>query len=114
MILHAHIDSAARDCDGLYTRDYVMTMTDAERLVAGGDEYAFEGRVLHHVVSLYGYGGTLTVTRGDIDNGEDWTRLSWSEPTEEGYRNIEATFCRDDCDLDEHSQRDHTAEAAGY
>lgn len=118
MTYHAHIDSAARDCDGLYTRDHVMSLSALEGMQndngSGDGDYAFESRVLRSVVSLTGFGGTLTVIRGDVDNGEGWTRMEWSEATDEGYRNIDVRFCRDDCDDAVSHFRDHTAEAAGY
>jgi hypothetical protein len=114
MDLHAHIYSAARDCDGLYTRDYIMEPNDDERTGEGGwnwfGDLDFKSRVLNHVVSMYGLGGTLTVTT--LDDG--MAHLEWSEATDEGYRIVEATFCEDNCDLGESHYRDHTAEAAGY
>lgn len=109
MNLHAHIDSAARDCDGLYTRDYVMTPNGAEHLGEFG-ELEFRDRVMGSIVSMAGLGGVLTVT--PLDDG--MARLEWNEPTDEGYRQVDATFCIDDCDTGENHFRDHAAEAAGY
>lgn len=103
--LHAHVESRSRDCDGTYDRSYVTVIDDGE------DEYDFEGRLLRSVVSTCGLGGKLEVTRFEED---DTFRLSWAEPTEEGFSNVEATTCRDECDEAATTFRDHTAEAAGY
>lgn len=106
MTYHAHYESAAQDCDGLYTRDYILAPSGDE------DEWQFENHVLTMVVDTAPkYGGTLTVSPR-FDDGTH--RLEWHEQTDEGYRHREATFCRDDCDFAESSFRDHTAEAAGY
>lgn len=101
--LHAHVESRSRDCDGTYDRSYVTVIDDGE------GEYDFEGRLLRAVVSVSGLGGKLEVTRFEED---DTFRLSWSEPTDEGFFNVEATTCRDECDEAATTFRDHTAEAA--
>lgn len=103
--LHAHFSSRSSDCDGVYDRSHVVVIDDDE------EEYDFEGRLLRQVVSLSGLGGDLKVVRFDED---DTFRLTWHEPTEEGYRNVEALTCRDECDEAAASFRDHTAERAGY
>jgi hypothetical protein len=116
-IIHAHIETASRDCDGLYTSGHMMTLNDSERAEAQQDvndfsAIRFTDRVVASVVNAYSLmsEGTLKVTRladGDV-------RLSWSEPTEEGYRSVEATICTDPCEDSEPWARDHTAEAEGY
>lgn len=109
--LHAHFETAASDCDGLITRDYTITQTDEEAAGEFGD-IEFHDRIVAMVVNTYSLDseGTLKVSRlGDGD-----VRMSWSEPTEEGYRATEVTFCHDLCDLDETSYRDHRAESMGY
>lgn len=109
MKLHAHYESSSVDCDGRMDRSYVISPNDDERASEFGD-LEFKERVLGNVVSVTGLGGTLTVT-----TFEDGTaRLSWGEQTDEGSRSVEATFCEDDCDDAEYSQRDHSAEAMGY
>lgn len=109
--LHAHIETAASDCDGLITRDYVMTMTDEERASEFGD-LEFHDRVVTSVVNTYSLDGEATLKVSRLNDGS--VRISWTEPTEEGYRNSEATFCTDDCDDEESSYRDHRAESMGY
>jgi hypothetical protein len=110
--IHAHIETYSSDCDGSYTGTYLLTMTDAERASDFAD-IEFHNRVLASVVNTYSLDseGRLTVSRladGDV-------RLSWSEPTEEGRRDVEATICTDPCDLGEESTfRDHRAEEMGY
>jgi len=114
-ILHAHVESESADCDGRYSRDYVLTMWDDEKTDEMGD-LKFESRVIGDVVST-NYPGTLTVTPADpSDPIRDPAMLEWSASTEEGFEAKVVRFCRDaDCDLDEPgTQRDHSAEAAGY
>lgn len=114
--LHAHIETYATDCDGALSGGYLLTMNDEEvdRAAGGGfGDIQFHNRVLSHVVNTYSImaTGSLTVTR--LEDGD--VRLSWSEATEEGGRNIEATICTDPCDLGEDAwRRDHQAEEAGY
>ena len=102
--LHAHFDTASRDCDGLYTHDWIEPIREDE------DDLDFHNRIVSLVVNTYSLmeNAELKVERvaGDV-------RMTWTEPTEEGFRSTEATFCTDDCELVSHF-RDHTAEAAGY
>lgn len=100
--LHAHVQVNSSDCDGFTTRDYVETPD------AVTDQHAddFKGRVLASVVSWVPDGGaSVQITS---------LGFSYSEPTDEGGRGVVAVWCSDDCDLDESSQRDLTAERAGY
>lgn len=119
--IHAHVETASSDCDGHYTSGYTMTLSDAERaakIAADGvndfTDIEFHNRVLASVVNTYSLmsHGTLTVRR--FDDGD--VRLMWSEATDEGYRNVEATICTDDCVLPHNDSwmRDHRAEAMGY
>lgn len=119
MTIHAHIKTESRDCDGTYTGGWTMPFTAeerAERDAADGindfHEIHFTDRVVAYMVNAYSldHDGTLTVKR--LHDGD--VRLSWSEPTEEGHRSVDAVICRDACDDSEPWQRDHTAEAAGY
>jgi hypothetical protein len=111
--LHAHISTQQRDCDGVLVTSHVMTPNEDER-VSEFSDIEFHQRVLANVVSTYTIGeagGTLQVSK-DTDGG---VRLSWAETTDEGYRAIEAVICNDgDCDTNESSQRDLSAERAGY
>lgn len=116
-MLHAHISTAQSDCDGPTYDSYVLQMNDKE--LAGQDESNWFGdiefmeRVAMHISNVYAtqYGGKLEVTVF-----EDGTkRFEWSEATEEGYSNKEATFCTHDfCDPEERSHRDVFAEQMGY
>ena len=102
-MLHAHMTSASRDCDGDYTAGHVYEMTTQEKADQFSD-LVFKDRVLANVVSLHGY-GTLTVTPEGIE---------WREDTEEGYRAVDVRWCEDECPEERSWQRDHRAEAAGY
>lgn len=115
--IHAHVSRHSSDCDGTYTSGWTMTMTAEEVVESQQDvndfsDIHFTERVVCEVVNAYSLIGTgdLRVTRfsdGDV-------RLSWSEATEEGFVNVEATICRDECPDSQPWQRDHAAEAAGY
>lgn len=102
-MLHAHVETEQRDCDGLYTGGQVYEMVTEERADEQFGELRFKNRVFTSVVSLHGY-GQATVTP---------TGLVWHERTEEGHRVADVTWCEDECGA-ESWQRDHTAEAAGY
>lgn len=113
MTLHAHIDTASRDCDGLYTRDYVMTFNDAEveeskKDVNDFSDIHFMNRVMTNIASPYAVEHGMTVKVDDAG-------IEVHEVTDEGYREATVRWCRDeDCEVAEWSFRDHTAEAAGY
>jgi hypothetical protein len=104
--IHAHIEQASRDCDGLYTSDHIITLDD------GQDECAFFAYVVGLYASPYAIDLDMTVKSVKLDDGD--IRMTVSEPTEEGYRETEITFCHDDCETGKSSFRDHTAEAMGY
>lgn len=108
--LHAHVETASRDCDGLYTGDYVLEPRGHDR--DGLADVRFHERIVTSIASTYATeGGTLEVEA--LDGGA--VRYSWREQTEEGFREAIATTCtREDCARDSSSFRDHTAEAAGY
>lgn len=115
--IHAHIDTYSTDCDGGYSRSHVMTLNDAERKMAGQPindfhEIDFTNRVVGTVVNAYSLMQEGRLTVRNYNDGR--VRLNWSEATEEGARHVEATICHDECDTEEHSQRDHRAEAMGY
>ena len=107
MTYHAHVESAATDCDGTYTSGYTMVAD------AGEESFEFDMRVLSAVVST---GVDLGCTgRLEVNSFEDHTnRYTWTEATEEGGRERIATTCWDDCADAAGWQRDHTAEAMGY
>ena len=96
-----------------------MTMTEQEVTDFNKDDNAFGdidfcNRVITSIVSTgHGLGGQLLI-QPDQDGGNSH-HYEWSEPTEEGYRHVEARVCDDpDCNPDDRSFRDMTAEAAGY
>lgn len=103
-LIHAHVDTASRDCDGTYLGGFTEVPNDDERRSEFGDLH-FQGRVLRNIVTLHGY-GTLTVNPDGLE---------WSEQTEEGYSRAEVRWCHDiTCREDKRWQRDLQAEAAGY
>lgn len=110
--LHAHVSTQSRDCDGLYNRDYVMTFNDEETAESGKvyndfSDIHFMNRVMCTVASPYAVEHGMRVT---VDNDG----INVYEDTEEGYRAADVRWCRENCDTDEYSQRDYTAEAMGY
>lgn len=114
MTLHAHFETYSTDCDGAISRDWVRVQTEEQAAAEFGDIH-FHDSVVADVVNTYSLlaSGSLRVERlGDAHDAP--VRLSWSEATEEGGRQVEATICQDDCDLGEHHYRDHAAEAMGY
>ena len=106
--LHAHVETAASDCDGPLYRHWVEQMTDEEKADQFGD-LDFRARLLSNHVSFWPAEGaevTVKVYRDGFDT---------SEPTEEGYRQSCVRWCEDaDCDTAERGQRDVFAERAGY
>ena len=110
---HAHVNTAASDCDGPMYREYVVRM-NTDEIAESQQEYndfsdiVFRERVLGDMVSLTtmqeGQEGTLTW---------DMHGFSWSRPTDEGYEGGNVTWCDDDCE-DAYSQRDVFAEMMGY
>lgn len=107
-MLHAHMSSRSRDCDGTYDKEHVMIMTAEEQTDQFGD-YEFRNRVVASMVSFSGMGGTLTVQTEGNETAD------WYEQTEEGFRHVEAAFCTDEsCDPTARFYQDHTAESMGY
>lgn len=117
--LHAHVSTAARDCDGPIYREWVETLNDAERKMhedsfneAGESindfhDYAFRERLLSAHVSFH----PEFVVRVEIQEAG----FTMSEETEEGFRSAEVEWCEDPkCDLLAKSQRDVYAEQMGY
>ena len=101
--LHAHVETESQDCDSRYTGGRVDEMT-TEEVNEEFPEMVFKDRVVADIIFLHGY-GTLTVTP---------EKVTWNESTEEGYRWVEVTWCRDNCSGLVSWHRDHAAEAAGY
>lgn len=113
--LHAHIATAATDCDGPMYREYTAFISPEERaqhLAANGindfTEIKFRERILASQVSVYSVGpGGLTMKA-------DEHGFTWNEGTDEGSRGGEVRWCDDrDCG-ESYSQRDIYAEMMGY
>jgi hypothetical protein len=111
-MLHAHIETAQRDCDGLYTSGYMMPLTNEEieeskKEVNDFHEIHFMNRIMGLVACPY------AILRATVKIDEDGIEVR--EDTEEGFRNTEVRWCKDEsCTEGSPWQRDHTAEAAGY
>jgi hypothetical protein len=105
--LHVHVEITSTDCDGRMDRGY----TDAPH--EGQDDYAFKSRILAGLVS-WTYPNKVEMTSG-YEGGTEWERIEVSYQHDEGWHHAEALFCRDSfCKDAPSTQRDHTAEAAGY
>lgn len=103
--LHAHVSTAARDCDGPLYRDYVTAAREDERDDDFG--FAFKERVMGNHVSFH----PLVKVEVEV-TPEGFTT---HEVTDEGYRSSEIRWCEDeDCDPNAASQRDVYAEMMGY
>jgi hypothetical protein len=110
--LHAHVDTAAADCDGPMYRTYVESLNDSERAMhdaANGvndfHDLVFKERVLGNHVSFHG-----RVTVEVHPHG-----FNSHEITDEGYRSADVRWCEDEsCDPHAASQRDVFAEQMGY
>lgn len=91
---HTHVDEESRDCDGRMDRAYVSRINDRRR-----DAFDLLADPLRYRDTSYGTDGRRSV--------------SYFERTDEGYRSGWVRYCADDCAYTS-SQRDHSAEAAGY
>lgn len=109
--LHAHVESESADCDGRYSRTYVM-----ERHTFTQSEDEFIGHVMDMIVSTDAHDGTLKITQNalTIEGRRFYPVFEWSQSTEEGFTHSKVTFCLDDDADAPATQRDHSAEAAGY
>lgn len=106
VLAHYHVTAYSADCDGTYTRTYVLTATPSERASEFPD-LVFQARVVGDIVNLdTEFGATLNVQAG----GD----FSYTEPTDEGMRAYEVERCDAvGCSLDG-TYRDHRAESMGY
>lgn len=105
--LHAHLSTAAVDCDGPIYRDWVTTLNESERADEDWGGLDFRSRLLGLYISMRSeFGVKVTVTSDGFE---------WHEPTDEGYASGEVRWCEDeDCDPHAASQRDVYAEQMGY
>lgn len=110
--LHAHVEAESADCDGRYSRTYVM-----ERHTFTQSEEEFIAHVLDMIVSTDAHDGILKVTQSELRTGPGrnyYPEFEWSQSTEEGFTYSKVTFCLHDDAETPATQRDHSAEAAGY
>lgn len=106
--MHAHYATESKDCDGRMDYHGIYRVPDS---IKPDDDYKFERLVLGWVASWDTY--------FDCDirlsvNEKGNKTITMGMETEEGFTRTHVEFCYDDCDLDEHGQRDHTAESMGY
>jgi hypothetical protein len=100
---HAHVVQNSRDCDGEYEHKHVSRPSALERTEEFGD-LNFKERVMGYIISFH-VDGILTVA----PHG-----LYWEMNTEEGYTRTSVVWCdEENCD-DRATQRDFSAERAGY
>lgn len=114
--LHAHVETYARDCDGGHGNEYTMGMNDderGERESAGGindfSDIHFMNRVMTGLAGPYAVEYKMTVNVGPEG-------FCVREETDEGYREANVTWCRDEgCDPNAQGPvYDEYAEAMGY
>lgn len=86
--VYAHVETEARDCDGMHYRSADYNMEDSEKFAEFGD-LEFYARILSYIVSTGSHDGTLRVTQ---DETNATPIFAWSESTEEGFRAETATF----------------------
>lgn len=123
-MLHVHIDSTGRDCDGQLdqssvTRPVHLSGIDRDLLAIGErwwehvETSDFWSRMVSIQVYPYADDGPAEMSISRDDDG--MYTFTQARPTEEGYHSSTARLCKDeDCAYESSSQRDHTAEAAGY
>lgn len=99
--MHAHVSKESQDCDGRYSRSYVIVPTD------GQDDYAFQAMVVGMYMP-FDYRHEPVSVEFTSDG------FSFSEPTEEGFEATEVEWCSHNDTNERGTFRDHSAEAAGY
>jgi hypothetical protein len=109
--IHAHVESESADCDGRYSRTYTYTPE-----VWISEESDFIAWVLTMTVDTSAEGGRLEITQDTLGHdGQELPMFEWSQPTEEGFIAKAVRFCTEPgCADAPATQRDHSAEAAGY
>ena len=107
---HVHYSEAHRDCDGLFERSWIDWGDDDADV--RNEKYDVWTNAVQHLAYPFGY-GTLTIVPREDDAVEPIS-ATWDERTDEGYRSRRAALCHLACSLSQRSQRDHSAEAAGY
>lgn len=112
--LHAHVSTSAPDCDGPTGHDYIIGLNEEEVAhheqqdgVNDFHDLMFKDRVLTGVIS--------TIPEYDAEVHIRRDGFTYNEPTEEGYRAAEVSWCEDEgCDPNAESRYDAYAEAMGY
>lgn len=111
---HAHISTAATDCDGPMYRDYTVFVSDEAKAKSAetngvNDFWDIEFRrdILNSQVSVYAVEHGLTMTADDAG-------FSWREVTDEGVRSGEVLWCDMESCNPSYSQRDVYAEMMGF
>lgn len=100
MSLHVHVSIESADCDGRYSRSYVITPGTDDK-----DEWDFRASIIGNALSY----ASAETTAQFTDDG-----FTVDAPTDEGYSHSEFTWCDDDDANRVNTFRDHSAEAAGY
>lgn len=118
---HVHVASMSRDCDGWYERSSTLTIgsvipaalrpewrrrSPTDDLVAFYDLWTYVARNMPPLAHGDDQKTTIEITSNVV---------RWSRNTDEGGESGEAYVCDDPgCAHDDATQRDHTAERAGY
>ncbi len=111
--LHAHVSTFSRDCDGGHGDEYITRLNAdelAEHARANGvndfHDLNFKERVLGNIVSFHPeQDAEVHITREGF---------RYSEPTDEGFRSAEVTWCEEECEAPRNTVYDEYARAAGY
>lgn len=102
---HLHYAIESQDCDGRYSKSYTMTPPASEQDDDKFTDWTLVQFAMALPTSLDHEGTDIKITYRP-----GW--FGFVEPTEEGFRAVEISVCG--CDRTESTQRDHSAEAAGY
>jgi hypothetical protein len=123
-MLHAHVDSSSRDCDGPLDRFHVTRPVDLRPL--DREVIAIGTRWWEHVdtsdfwskmveIQVYPYADDGEATMSITSDGHGLYTFTQARPTDEGFHHEITRLCRDeDCAYERSGQRDYYAEAAGY
>lgn len=96
--MHAHVSTESADCDGRYSRSYVLVSDP------GQDDFHFNREITSIILGNESE-GTATFTSDGF---------TFDSPTDEGFVHTEIEWCNDsDCAMTT-TFRDHSAEAMGY
>lgn len=97
--MHAHVSIESQDCDGRYSRSYILAPNPDQ------DEWGYRAEMIGNALAYADSGTTVQFT--------EWG-FTVNAATDEGYAHTEVTWCTD-ADTDQRGTfRDHTAESMGY